>query len=181
MRLDIQIVPWALPRSVVGIQSAVIREIDGNVPAWNAPNRNRKSTRNETSKPDVPRQEDDESQARGERRAAQDDRRQDVPDAEPVAEKPPGDLEEAIADHERGHHVAEMLVGQAERVFEFGRRGRETDAVDVGDDRQATGRGQYLVADPTGRPSQACQQSVVRDLDRDGVETHAVGFDRRSR
>ncbi len=32
-RLDIQMVPWAEPRSVVGIQSAVIREIDGKVPA----------------------------------------------------------------------------------------------------------------------------------------------------
>ena len=46
-RLDIQIVPWAEPRSVVGIQSAVIREIDGKVPAWNAPKRNRSTTRND--------------------------------------------------------------------------------------------------------------------------------------
>ena len=40
-RLDIQTAPCAEPRSVVGIQSAIIRENAGNVPAWNAPNRKR--------------------------------------------------------------------------------------------------------------------------------------------
>ncbi len=44
IRLDIQTAPWAEPRSVVGIQSAIIRAIAGNVPAWNAPNRNRSTT-----------------------------------------------------------------------------------------------------------------------------------------
>ena len=33
IRLDIQIAPCAEPRSLAGIQSAIIREIDGNVPA----------------------------------------------------------------------------------------------------------------------------------------------------
>ena len=100
---------------MVGIQSAVIREIDGKVPAWNAPKRNRRTTKKETTTRTFRGKERHEGQARGERRAPQDDGRQDVPDAEPIAEKPPGDLEKAVADHERGHHIAEMLVAQAKR------------------------------------------------------------------
>ena len=45
-RLHIQMKPWAEPRSVVGIQSAIIRERTGNVPAWNIPKRNRSARRN---------------------------------------------------------------------------------------------------------------------------------------
>ena len=45
-RLSIQIAPWAKPRSVTGIQSAMMRPITGKPPAWNAPNRKRRTSRN---------------------------------------------------------------------------------------------------------------------------------------
>ena len=47
-RLDIQSSPWAAPRSSIGIQSEIIREIDGKVPAWKAPKRNRTTRRKPT-------------------------------------------------------------------------------------------------------------------------------------
>ena len=116
---------------MVGIQSAVIRDIDGNVPAWNAPKRNRSSTR----KPNDQR-----------RRSAAGTRpgpgtpsviepprmmaARDVPHAEPVAEEAPGHLEQAVADHERRHHLTEVLVGEPQRLLELGRGRRETNAVD---------------------------------------------------
>jgi hypothetical protein len=51
------------------------------------------------------------SQASCESRAAQDDDRQDIPHPEAVTKKSPRDLEQAVADHKRGHHRAKMLVG----------------------------------------------------------------------
>ena len=47
-RLDIQSNPWAPPRSLIGIQSEIIREIAGKVPAWKTPKRNRTTRRKPT-------------------------------------------------------------------------------------------------------------------------------------
>src|SRR5258707_1098094 len=80
--------------------------------------------------------------------------------AESVAQESPRHLEEPVADHERGHHSAELAVGQVKRRLELGPGGCEAYAMQVSDDRQATCRGQDLVAHP-GRPVFAEQLALV--------------------
>src|SRR5262249_13119135 len=50
-RLNIQMAPWAKPRSVTGIQSATTRPKVGKPTAWNMPNRNRTTSKNTNGKP----------------------------------------------------------------------------------------------------------------------------------
>ena len=130
-RLNIQIAPWAKPRSVMGIQSAMTRPSAGKPPAWNMPNRNRSTSRKTNGSAAARGQEHGQGHRGRQQRPAEHEDREDVPPPEPVAQQAARHLEEPIGHQERRHQVADLLVVEAEASLDLRRPDGKADPMDV--------------------------------------------------
>ena len=149
-RLNIQMRPWALPRSESGIQSAMTRPRVGKPPAWNMPKRKRTASRK--YKASIGPRGKSAAAAMAPVRSDQreDERGQDAPAAEPIAQQSAGHLKSAIGQQERRHHEADLGLIEPQVVHDPRRADREADPMDVSDHGKCAGKAEHFVANPAG-------------------------------